>query len=173
MFAAISQRYQDAADRHAEMQQKHPRVEFEEPLVIANFSIPAVKVQQGVAYCNKYGCVVEELREDYFLQLSAIGQAMGMPQIRFAHAWRRHRQNIPDWTMKHRDLWTQLLYKQPSLYIHLVMDFQPMVKDMGTRRPYHNSLNAVYCEFFPSDRISRRRKNKVVSLHTLQSKALS
>ena len=158
MFAAIAQRYKEAADRHAIMQQKHPRVAIEEPYVIAGFSIPAVKVRQGVAIIDSRGRIVEEMREDDFVCLSKIGESLGMPQCRFDHAWRRHREKISDWDFRHRKVWTQIFSQISLLYIHLAMDFEPMVKDMASRRPYHQSLDVIYHEFFPSDRVGRRRK---------------
>ncbi|MDF5717456.1 MAG: hypothetical protein PUP93_27225 [Rhizonema sp. NSF051] len=159
MFAAILERHKQADDRHSVMQQKHPRVVVEEPLAIAGFELPALKVTQGVAYCDNYGRIVEEIREDYFLCLSKIGESLGMPQCRFDHAWRRHRQKISDWDFRHRKQWTQLLSKHSSLNIHKVIDFEPMVYDIAPRRPYHQSLDAVYHELFPGDRLGRRRKS--------------
>lgn len=158
MFAAIAQRYKEASDRHEEMQRKYPRVEFEEPLAIAGFSVPAIKVRQGVATVDSHGRIVEEVREDYFLSLSQVGQSLDMPQCRFDHAWRRHYKKVGDWQMKHRREWNRTFYQSLSLYIHQTMDFNPMVKDLAQRRPYHQSLDAIYRELFPGDHIGRRRK---------------
>ncbi|MDF5721510.1 MAG: hypothetical protein PUP91_13725 [Rhizonema sp. PD37] len=158
MFAAIAQRYQEAADRHSEMQRKYPRVEVEESYAIADFSIPAIKVTQGVATVDNGGRIVEEVRDDYFLSLSQVGQSLGMPQCRFDHAWRRHYKKVGDWQMKHRREWNRTFYKSLSLYIHKVMNFSPMIEDLAPRRPYYPSLDAVYSELFPGDHLGRRRK---------------